>query len=115
MGQDRETRRQIRNSTSRGEELRTVTVSVRLTPEEAAKLDKYRGKIQKGNYLRLLLNGAIPPIIPELNWEAYKKLHKISAQLENAKGKEIEAFNSVVSDLRFALMGIVVKYEIENQ
>lgn len=47
----------------RGNELRTITISTRLTPAEAAELDRQRGRIRRGTYLRLLLNNTVPPVI----------------------------------------------------
>ncbi len=69
------------------EELREHCVSVRLNPAELERLDALRGRLQRGHWLReaALGRGARGGVegrtIPELNREAWTKLGRLSANL----------------------------------
>ena len=71
----------VRKSPNDGEELRTIAVCTRLDTKEAAKLDELRGKIQRGAYLRMLVNGTAPHKIPTINVQAYNVLSDIQHHL----------------------------------
>lgn len=75
------------------EDKRTITVSTRLTPAEAARLDNLRGKVQRGTYLRLILTDTVPPYIPAINRQAYVELSRLGSNLNQI----VRAFNTVES------------------
>lgn len=83
MAKKSEAKQQMRNSTRRGEERRTIAVCTRLDSDEAARLDELRGKIQRGTYLRMLLKGIVPQRIPSINVQTYNVLADIQHQLDN--------------------------------
>lgn len=110
----------IRKSPKNDEELRTIAVCTRLDSAEAAKLDKLRGKMQRGVYLRMLINGVNPQLMPEINMKAYNTLLNISNQLDRLgshKGvfsdAEIAEVRKLISNLRLELLN--VKLESKNQ
>lgn len=93
---------------------RTVTVSVRLSPEEAARLNAERGGLQRGAYLRRLWAGAKPTTIPELNRTAYSELARASGNLNQAmkllqrhgvSDTGVEALRAALQQFRLALIG----------
>lgn len=95
------------------EDKRTVTVSTRLTPVEASRLDNLRGKMQRGAYLRLILTDNVPPYIPAINRQAYAELSRLSSNLNqivrafNAVGtipKDIADIQSLIAELRLSLI-----------
>lgn len=112
--------KRIRKAPKSGEEPRTIAVCSRLDSAEAAKLDRLRGKMQRGVYLRMLINGATPQLMPEINMKAYNTLLNISNQLDRLgshKGvfsdAEIAEVRKLISNLRLELLN--VKLESKNQ
>lgn len=64
------------------EEQRTHCVSVRLNAAELAALDKRRGEFQRGEWMRLAEQGALPPPAPPaLNVEAWQELARAAGNL----------------------------------
>ena len=64
------------------EGLRTVAVCARLDNSEAAKLDKLRGKIPRGTYIRMLINGVTSRKMPTINMQSYNTLLDINNNLD---------------------------------
>lgn len=62
---------------------RVHTVSVRLNAAELAWLDaqRVRVRMQRGEYLRAAAFGKLPPVVPELNREAWIALARTAANL----------------------------------
>lgn len=54
------------------EALRSYCVSVRLNIEELQILEVKRGPYKKGEWLRMASLQKLPPVIPEINTEAWK-------------------------------------------
>jgi len=69
------------NDTSHFERLRTHCVSVRLNKNELIKLNAIRGSYNKGEWLRMSFLKNLPPVVPTINTEAWKKLSDISQKL----------------------------------
>lgn len=65
------------------EEKRNHTVSVRLNPAELEWLDAGRAinGMQRGEYLRVAALGKLPPVVPQVNREAWVKLARAAANL----------------------------------
>lgn len=63
------------------EEARVHGVSCRLTHDELAELDRRRGKVRRGEWLRLAALSAPPRIVPEVNKIAWADLAKASSNL----------------------------------
>lgn len=61
--------------------LRTYCVSVRLNKNELIKLNAMRGPYTKGAWLRMASLQKLPPVIPEINTEAWKAISDISQKL----------------------------------
>lgn len=62
--------------------LRTHCVSVRLAPDELARLDTERGPYRRGEWLRMAWQRALPPAPPpELNRQAWVEASRIAANL----------------------------------
>ncbi|STR32751.1 Uncharacterised protein [Klebsiella grimontii] len=56
-------------------------VSVRLNEEELSILDSKRGPYKKGEWLRMASLNKLPPVLPEINREAWIKLGNLSQDL----------------------------------
>ncbi|MHA3510248.1 hypothetical protein ACX1G9_02710 [Yersinia enterocolitica] len=63
------------------EALRSYCVSVRLNIEELQILEVKRGPYKKGEWLRMASLQKLPPVIPEINTEAWKAISDISQKL----------------------------------
>lgn len=63
------------------DETRTHCVSVRLNVVELAQLDSQRGEMQRGEYLRVAALHRLPPVVPEINKNAWVELSRLSANL----------------------------------
>lgn len=61
--------------------LRTYCVSVRLNKDELQLLNARRGEKSKGEWLRMASLQKLPPVIPEINTEAWKAISDISQKL----------------------------------
>ncbi|EPQ7392184.1 TPA: ATP-binding protein [Klebsiella pneumoniae] len=64
-------------------EIRTHCVSVRLNEEELLTLDNKRGQYRKGEWLRMAALNKLPPVLPEINREAWIKLGSLSQGLNH--------------------------------
>lgn len=64
-------------------EIRTHCVSVRLNEEELIILDSKRGQYRKGEWLRMASLNKLPPVLPEINREAWIKLGSLSQDLNH--------------------------------
>ncbi|POE06867.1 hypothetical protein BV921_22310 [Pectobacterium odoriferum] len=97
--------------------LRSHCVSVRLNNEELSLLNERRGTHRKGEWLRMAFLHNLPPVIPQINLEAWKtlgevsqKLNRLVAHLDN-KGNdsplsqtELFAVKRQISELRTNLI-----------
>ncbi len=64
-------------------EIRNHCVSVRLNEEELTILDSKRGQYKKGEWLRIASLNKLPPVLPEINREAWMKLGNLSQDLNH--------------------------------
>ncbi|EAA7150861.1 ATP-binding protein [Salmonella enterica] len=64
-------------------EVRTHCVSVRLNEEELSILDSKRGAYKKGEWLRMASLNKIPPVLPEINREAWTELGRLAQYLNH--------------------------------
>lgn len=102
---------------SGADERRTVCVSVRLSSAEARALDSKRGKIQRGTYLRLSLQGITPAQIPAINAKAYSELARLAANLNQLVAQlrcnqimpDIRQVYVLLQDLRQKIIGAATK------
>lgn len=62
-------------------ELRRHGVSCRLTDAELVRLDERRGKVSRGEWLRLAALSRPPRIVPEVNKEAWADLSRAAGNL----------------------------------
>ena len=99
------------------ENLRIHCVSVRLNNSELNVLDQERKQHAKGEWLRMCLLKTQPPVVPEINRNAWKMLGEINHRLNeilnhlNAKQScspltktELFAVKRQISDLRSRLL-----------
>ncbi|MEB5890296.1 ATP-binding protein [Enterobacter roggenkampii] len=63
--------------------LRSHCVSVRLNEEELLILENNRGSYKKGEWLRMASLNKLPPVLPEINREAWIKLGSLSQDLNH--------------------------------
>ena len=70
------------------DEIRSHCVSVRLNEEELTILDSKRGQYKKGEWLRMASLNKLPPVLPEINREAWIKLGSLSQDLLNHLDKK---------------------------
>ena len=71
-----------KNTQKREKVLRRRCVSVRLSPQENAELDRRRGAQQRGRFIRnLFLGRPEPKQIPEINRKAYIEMAKAASNL----------------------------------
>ena len=68
---------------------RTHTVSVRLNAAELERLDALRAprKLKRGAYMRVAFLENLPPVVPEINKEAWLALSKAAANLNQLSKK----------------------------
>jgi len=64
-------------------EIRSHCISVRLNEEELVILDSKRGQYKKGEWLRIASLNKLPPVLPEINREAWVKLGNLSQDLNH--------------------------------
>lgn len=64
-------------------EVRTHCVSVRLNEEELSILDSKRGPYKKGEWLRMASLHKLPPVLPEINREAWTELGRLSQNVNH--------------------------------
>lgn len=113
-------------------EKRTHCVSVRVSYAELASIDARRGGQRRGAWMRSAAIGNLPPIVPELNREAWVKLARSAANLNqlmahlnaasDAKNNDlvhsIDAIRSLLTGFRNALLGHFeegASYEIDEE
>ncbi|EEV3841280.1 ATP-binding protein [Escherichia coli] len=63
------------------QKIRTHCISVRLNEEEMNILNDKRGEYKKGEWLRMASLNVLPPVLPELNREAWVMLGKLAQEL----------------------------------
>ena len=63
------------------DEVRTHCISVRLNQEELFILNSKRGSYKKGEWLRMASLNKLPPVLPEINREAWIKLGSLAQDL----------------------------------
>ena len=80
-------------------EVRTHCVSVRLNEEELSILDSKRGPYKKGEWLRMASLNKLPPVLPEINREAWVKLGSKSPDSELTR-TELFALRRQIKTLR---------------
>jgi hypothetical protein len=92
---------------------RTVSVSVRMSPGEAAALDLARGMRQRGAYLRDIFANNAPRPIPAINIAAWQDLARASSNLNqlarhiNSNGQaSITEIQNALEAFRDSLIGI---------
>ena len=93
---------------------RNITVSSRFSPSEAQELDRRRGKVRRGTFLRNLFLGKKPPRqIPGVNLEKYietsrwaANLNQIARSLNSAEALEVEDIRRILAGFRRSLIGL---------
>ena len=89
-------------------------VACRLTDAEQAQLERGRGALSAGEWLRTLaLARRLPRAIPEINLEAYAELARASANLNQLSRRahiagqlEIAELSAALGAFRLALLGV---------
>jgi len=100
---------------NQNENLRTHCVSVRMSPAEYQNLDRRRGKIQRGTFLRNLFLGKREPAqIPEPNRKAYAEtarwasaLNQIARRMNEGEEVDIQEIRATLARFRRGLLGLV--------
>lgn len=86
---------------------RVHTVSVRLNDAELSRLEKSRGKYQRGEWLRMAAIDRMPPTIPTINHEAWVELSRAASninQLSKYVHQNDPAGNEFMDKLRTQLI-----------
>jgi hypothetical protein len=93
-------------------ECRNNCVSVRLNDAELALLEKRRGGLKKGEWLRMAALDELPPMIPEVNrqaWVALARAHsninQIAAKLNRGDLVDVASINAEIAEFRRKLIG----------
>ncbi|EKS0038118.1 ATP-binding protein [Salmonella enterica] len=87
-------------------EVRHYCISVRLNEEELIILDSKRGQYKKGEWFRMASLNKLPPVLPEINREAWIKLGNLSQDLNrllnhlNSKSPDSELTRTELFALR---------------
>jgi hypothetical protein len=94
-------------------EKRTIRVVARLSEQEADLIDRRRGRIRRGAYLRIAALGNAPRQIPSINREAASNLARslgnlatIATAMRKGHYHELETILSAVRDLGRKIQGI---------
>lgn len=106
-----------RSGPEKVEDPRNNCVSVRLSDNELEWLDNVRAKKSKiyrrGEYLRMAAFNALPPVVSEINNEAWEKLSRAAANLNQIAFKlnsgefpEIEKISTALAEFRNKLIGL---------
>lgn len=93
---------------------RARCVSVRMSPAELAELDRRRGKIRRGTFLRnLFLGKREPRQIPEVNRERYSEtarwaanLNQLARQVNAGEELSMTDLQRILSAFRLSLLGL---------
>ena len=93
---------------------RTHCVSVRVSESELTALDRRRGKIRRGTFLRNVFLGKKEPAqIPEINRRAYietarwaANLNQLARQLNSAGFVQAEEVIQTLAEFRRSLLGL---------
>lgn len=101
---------------------RTITVSSRFSPSEAAELDRRRGSVRRGTFLRnLFLGKREPRQIPEVNRERYietarwaANLNQIARAVNETGSVDIKELQGTLRAFRLALIGMVKEVDSKN-
>lgn len=62
-------------------EKRRHCISVYMNSDELKRMNKQRGKVRRGTYLRQIFNGSLPAMVPEVNQKAYSELARSASNL----------------------------------
>jgi len=91
---------------------RAHCISVRMNVAELADLDNKRGRIPRGEWLRLASEDKLPPSIPPLNRQAWielsrsaSNLNQVSRKLNSGDEVEVSELRQVLADFRMKLLG----------
>lgn len=94
-------------------DLRHHCVSVRLNDEELGQLDRRRGTMARGEWMRCAALDKLPPVVPEPNPQKWSELARHGANLNqiarhlNAGGDaDVAAIRAALDDYRAALLGV---------
>jgi hypothetical protein len=93
---------------------RVYTVSSRMSKEELDELDRRRGRIRRGAFLRnVFLGKKEPRQIPEVNREKYietarwaANLNQLSRSLNAGNGVDVAELQRILSGFRLSLLGL---------
>ncbi len=93
---------------------RNITVSSRFSPSEVQELDRRRGKVRRGTFLRnLFLGKKEPRQIPEVNRERYietarwaSNLNQLARSLNSAEVPDIREIQRTLAGFRRSLLGL---------
>lgn len=91
---------------------RTHCVSVRMNAAEINDLDGKRGRIPRGEWLRLASEDKLSPIIPAINCEAWvqlsrsaSNLNQLSRKLNSDEDVDVSELRQALADFRLKLLG----------
>lgn len=98
---------------------RTHCVSTRFDPEELAALDRWRGRMRRGQFVRhCLFSTAKPVVVPEVNRTAWAELARVAGNLNqlarhlNTGGAaEVREVLAEVQAVRQKLIGLDLREE----
>jgi hypothetical protein len=76
---------------------RNHCVSTRLNAAELIQLDRQRGQMARGEYLRVAALDVLPPMIPAINQEAWVQLSRAAGNL-NQLSRALNKNNNVSHD-----------------
>lgn len=89
-------------------------VSVRMNLGELAQLDKDRGVVQRGEWLRKSWSKDLPSTIPQINRDAYSELSRVASNLNQIvrhlnsdQAMEVAALSLLLAELRRSMIGVV--------
>jgi hypothetical protein len=97
---------------------RVHCVSVRLNVAELARLDERRGRLQRGEWLRVAALDQLPPTIPSANVQAWAELARLAGDLNKSQAliergeadshqaELLEDLRKAVASLRRKLVGM---------
>lgn len=91
---------------------RNFCVSVRMNIGELAGLDNKRGRVPRGEWLRLCAEHKLPPSIPPLNRQAWIELSRSASNLNQLSKKlnagdevDVAELRQILADFRLRLLG----------
>lgn len=98
------------------------SVSVRLSPAELQAVDAKRGRLRRGEWMRMSSLDRLPITVPAINAKAYQELNRLGVTLNQIakaanSGKQVDRLEvrQLIAELRLALVAADATSNLEEE